>query len=156
MTERNEEYRKDPDEKTAVELLEGVRELERELASGYEVQWVAPEETEDGLIALGFPEYPEWLWLGVWDGATLLTEALEIDYSPYFDRVKSGTIGPISEADLGALAAWFVYYASGERFSDGHVASGVEDGNVLAMARRLLEIAPNVERIVYTPKRSRR
>lgn len=150
----NDEDYKWPLEQTAAELLEGVHELEKNLSHGFEVSWKPTEKDADGVISLGYPDYPNWLWDGVWGASILLKDALRRDYRPYMEQIREGSIKPVHALNLDELAALFMYYVSAERFRTGFVAEGVKDGIILEMARRLLVLVPDVKGIEYRPRGS--
>ena len=131
--------RNSPEKKTPRELLEGVIELRDKLEGGYTATWHGAEEWNDGVIALGYPKYEDWLWNGIWDGIYLF-DFLGGDYSLHREEFRFITEREAQSFDLNQLHTWFVCFGSGERFGDGMVASGAEDGTVYLIAKRAVEL----------------
>lgn len=57
-----------PDRKTPSHLFEGVIGLRDHLRVSYAPEWHPAYEQEGGVSAVGFTDYPDWLWEGMWDG----------------------------------------------------------------------------------------
>ena len=75
---------------------------------------------------------------------TEVTQALgfmgpDYDYLSHFDALmESGKT--IEEYNLDELKTMFTFINRGERFCDGHIASFVENGELLRLLKRLLEM----------------
>ena len=63
----------------------------------------------------------------------------DYDYLSHYDvLMESGKT--IEEYDLDELKTMFTFINRGERFCDGHIATFVENGELLRLLKRLLEI----------------
>lgn len=127
-----------------------VETLHHQLAAGTEhVGWHPAKRGADGVIALGWPKYPDWLGDGIWSAIHFLERTDEFNrdlgratYREILDRHRE-----VSEAQ-SAEEVWagFVSYGSGERFCDGRIASGVDDGTIAALVTQFLRLFPSVSR----------
>ena len=80
-----------------------------------------------------YPEYPSEVY------QALGFMASDYDYLAHHDvLMESGK--PIEEYNLDELKTMFTFINRGERFCDGHIASFVENGELLRLLKRLLEI----------------
>lgn len=129
------------DNKTLAQQWDGVRELHDQLAAGNRgYRWVHPGKDEDGNTILGWIDDEDWLWDGIWDGIYLLDKHLSGDWKPHYDRLNDYSVETIPQASLGELTAWFILFGNRERIHGGLIASAVDDGTILALSKRFLEL----------------
>lgn len=62
---------------------------------------------------------------------------LDNNYMKNHDKLDEGSIETMS---LKELATMYTFIQRGERFSDGHIASYIEDGRLLRLFKRHLEL----------------
>ncbi|SDS41131.1 hypothetical protein [Corynebacterium timonense] len=164
MSERGgqETFDRSPDVLEPRELLEGVEKLRGNLAGGYRPAWREAEKQGNGVIALGFPTYPRWLWNGIWCGI-YLTEFLGIDWQRHRDDFRFISEREAESFDLEQLATWFVVFGNRERMSEGLIGKGAEDGTLYLIARELYDVITSDRRMMsaivgsdWTAERQRR
>lgn len=164
MSERDQQeiFDRSPDTLEPRELLEGVEKLRDNLADGYTPAWHKAEKQGDGVIALGFPTYPRWLWNGIWCGIHL-TEFLGADWQRHRDDFRFITEREAESFDLEQLATWFVVFGNLERLAEGLIGEGAEDGTVYLIARKLSDVITSDRRMMsaiagsdWTAERQRR
>lgn len=97
------------DNKTLAQQWDGVRKLHDQLAAGNRgYRWVHPGKDDDGVTILGWIDYEDWLWDGIWDGIYLLDKHLSGDWKPHYDRLNDYSVETIPQASVGELTAWFI------------------------------------------------
>ena len=76
------------------------------------------------------PLYPGEVWaaVGFLSG--------DPDYLLHHEELREAAV-PIEEMTMEQLATMFTYYKRGERVTEGLIASGVENGTLLRLLRRL-------------------
>ena len=127
--------------KTPAQQWDGVRELHDQLAAGNQgYRLVPPSKNKDGVTALGWIDYEDWLWYGIWDGIDLLNNHLNGDWEPYYDGLDDFPTKKILQASIGELTAWFILFGNRERIDGGLISSAVDDGTILALSKRFLEL----------------
>lgn len=132
--------RKTSDKKIPSELYEGVVRLRDNLREPYNPTWEAAREQVDGVIAVGYPTYPDWLWWGIWDGIYLI-EFLGADYFKHYDEFAFiDDPDEVKQFTLDKLYRWFVIFGSRERLSEGLIGDGAKQGTVFLIADRLIEL----------------
>jgi len=67
----------------------------------------------------------------------LMSLGTETDYQERYDEVSEKEIGEMSLDDLRTM---YTFISRGERFCDGHIQSYIEDGTLLRLAERQMEI----------------
>lgn len=60
-------------------------------------------------------------------------------YLEHYDKIKRDNIA-IENMTLDELSTMFTFYMRGERFCDGCIAGGVEDGTILRLLKRLYKL----------------
>ncbi|WP_018017625.1 hypothetical protein [Corynebacterium capitovis] len=132
--------RKNSREKIPAELYEGVVTLRDNLREPYTPSWCRAQEQADGVIAVGYPTYPDWLWSGIWDGIYLI-EFFGADYFTYYDEFDFiEDPDEVKQFTLDKLYTWFVVFGNRERMSEGLIGNGAEQGTVFLIADRLIEL----------------
>ncbi len=127
--------------KTPAQQWDGVRELHDQLAAGNQgYRLVPPSKNKDGVTTLGWINYEDWLWDGIWDGIDLLKNNLNGDWEPYYDGLDDFPTETILQASIGELTAWFILFGNRERIDEGLISSAVDDGTILALSKRFLEL----------------
>lgn len=127
--------------KTPAQQWDGVRKLHDQLAAGNQgYRLVPPSKNKDGVTALGWIDYEDWLWYGIWDGIDLLNNHLNGNWEPYYDGLDDFPIETIPQASIGELTAWFILFGNRERIDGGLISSAVDDGTILALSKRFLEL----------------
>lgn len=127
-----------PEGKTRAELLEGIRSLHDRLEQTVTIEWLGDDKRPDGAITMPWPDYPDWLWYGIWDAITLLIDRLGV--APPQTTTWEDDRAGIERAGLSELAHLFRWYGNGERICTGLVDEGATDGTLLAASKRLLEL----------------
>lgn len=127
-----------PQEKSPAELLDGIRALHDHLEQGVSIQWHGGDSTPEGFIEAPWPDYPDWLWYGIWDAITLLIDRLGV--APPQTTTWEDDRASIERAGLSELAHLFRWYGNGERICTGLIDEGATDGTLLAASKRLLEL----------------
>lgn len=133
------------------ERYAAVEELANRLRGGEEhVTWTPASQEQDGSIARGYPNYPEWLIDGLNSATAYLEHSPGFDaerahamYSRLFDGQSSFPINGVTAEELWANLTFAI---RGERFADGHIASLVENGIVLDLAEVFLLATPDPRR----------
>jgi Family of unknown function (DUF6508) len=120
---------------TAQEMQELVSFLPRLYAEGFEpvVQWHGGKQGEDGLYHLPYPEYDPLVsefFRQVASGGWL-----DYGYRPEEAAEMLSNEEIVKSASLPQIKTMLTYCVRGERFSDGHWAEMIENGNI----RRILE-----------------
>ncbi|NLW14279.1 MAG: hypothetical protein GX037_07070 [Trueperella sp.] len=129
------------DNKTPAQQWDGVRELHDQLAAGNQgYRRVHPDKNGDDGTSLGWIHYEDWLWYGIWDGIYLLDKHLNGDWEPHYDRLNEYPIETIPQASVGELTAWFILFGNRERIYEGLISNAVDDGTILALSKRFLEL----------------
>ncbi|RGE20087.1 DUF6508 domain-containing protein [Leucobacter sp. wl10] len=59
----------------------------------------------------------------------------------YMSNIEPLREAPIPSASMSDLSTWFTYLMRGDRFDDGLIAAYIEDGRLLQMFERLVEVA---------------
>ena len=127
--------------KTPAQQWDGVHKLHDRLAAGDQgYRWVRPGKNEDGVTVLGWIDYEDWLWGGIWDGIYLLNNYLNGDWKPHYDSLDDYPTETIPQASIGELTAWFILFGNRERIHEGLISSAVDDGTILALSKRFLEL----------------
>ncbi len=129
---------KSPEDKTPAELLEGIRSLHDHLEQTVTIDWLGDDKRPDGAITMPWPDYPDWLWYGIWDAITLLIDRLGV--APPQTTGWEDDRASIATAGLSELAHLFRWYGNGERICTGLIDEGATDGTFLAASKRLLEL----------------
>lgn len=80
----------------------------------------------------GYPEYPAKI-----EEIIFVCGGSDIDYLSHTDPIKAKDISELNEKEI---ASYMTFITRGKRFCTGHIASYTEDGTILALAKRLLEI----------------
>jgi hypothetical protein len=116
-------------------MQELVAYLPRLYAEGFEpvIQWHGGKQYEDGLYRLPYPEYDplvEEFYRRVASGGWL-----DYGYSPEEAARMLGDPEFVKSASLPQIKSMLTFCVRGERFSDGHWAEMIQNGNI----RRLLE-----------------
>ncbi len=107
------------------ELIRNVYALRDLLDSGYRAQ-AHPS---------GWPEYDDRVFQGIFAALTLLGR--DVDYHAHKrDLHRDG----IPQATREELSTWFTYTARGEYWCTGYVSGVIEDGELQAITRRLVEL----------------
>lgn len=109
---------------------------------GYE--WVQAKTRPDGMIETSWVDYEDWLWTGIWSGITLLKDRMGADWEPHYGGFGPESVDVVPSAGPDELAAWFITYGNRERIFEGLISGGVDDGSILAMGRRCLELVPEL------------
>lgn len=63
----------------------------------------------------------------------------DCDYLSHYDKIVA-SVKVIEEFSLDELKTMFTFISRGERFCDGHIASFVENGDLLRLLKRLQEL----------------
>ncbi|WP_291313817.1 DUF6508 domain-containing protein [Corynebacterium sp. UBA2622] len=132
---------------TPAEQFEAVKLLRDELRNGYSPAFVPAQETEDGLIEMGWICYPDWLWDGVWCGI-YLAEHLGAAWERIEGYEHIEDLRTVSTLDFGDVYSWFTAYGCKERLCDGYLAKGAENGALLALAERYVAIVEGTREYV--------
>ncbi|WP_237189550.1 DUF6508 domain-containing protein [Rothia nasimurium] len=128
------------DKKTAEQLFDGITLMHRNLKDGVETN-----PAEDSPARLGYSEVPPWLWNGISDAMTFLSDVMGVGSEPYSNWLKNHQDpAPIEECDLADLTLYFYMAGRGERFSEGTIAGFVKTGKLLAMTERFFELVPTL------------
>ena len=96
------------------------------------VEWKEPKKGEDGIIQLGFPLYDEEVnnWVNEFYRLKL------VDYN-YLENAKIYKHKKIEELSLEETLSYLTFIIRGERFSDGHIATYLEDGTIEKLCNNL-------------------
>jgi hypothetical protein len=105
--------------------------------------WAGGEVTPDGAITLPFPEYcDDVLEFFILAGQTCWSD---FKYDPREAYAMLSDDQFISTCSLDDIKTMLTYCVRGERFSDGHWASVLESGRVVAILRRLAVLRETLE-----------
>ncbi|QYH20117.1 hypothetical protein JKI95_03750 [Corynebacterium aquatimens] len=109
------------------------------------VEWHPALQEPSGIIALGWPKYPEWLYDGLWSATLYLEHSERFDrdaamaiYGELFNGEVEHDYGPQSHERLWAE---LTYVLRGERFCDGHIDTHLKDGSLLSLMKAFAELA---------------
>jgi len=78
-----------------------------------------------------YPEYDSKIY------DILYSLGTDAEYSSNYEKIEDKDISALT---LDELKTMFTFIARGERFCDGHIARYVEDGTLLLLAKRELEL----------------
>jgi hypothetical protein len=109
----------------------------------YVKAWAGGEVTPDGAITIPFPEYCD----DVLEFFRLAGRACwsDSEYDPREARTMLSNDQFISTCSLNDIKTLLTYCVRGERFSDGHWASVLKTGRVIAILRRLAVLRETLE-----------
>jgi Family of unknown function (DUF6508) len=114
--------------------------LPRLYAPGFKAvkRWMGGDRDSDGKIHLPYPEYDD-LVLEFFSVAGSDCW-MDFDYIPEeaYHMIKNNDV--IASADLSGIKTMLTFCVRGERFSDGHWESMIEDGYIRPLLERLEEI----------------
>ena len=128
------------DNKTAEQLYDGVALMHRNLKDG-----AGTSPSKDSPARLGYSYVPPWLWNGIYDAMTFLSDVMGVGSEPYSNWLKNHqNPAPIEECGLADLTLYFYMAGRGERFSEGTIAGFVKTGKLLAMTERFFELVPTL------------
>lgn len=122
------------------ELLELVRILRDNLTDHvYKTNWHSATRMDDGVIAMGYPQYEPWIWNGIFASHSLLCDFMGGEWEHYLE-LDLNNHESIAQANLNELTDWILHLWRGERFCDGHIGQATELGCTL-IAQRTIELA---------------
>ena len=90
---------------------------------------------ENEVIILGYPIYNENV--NVWIDQMYNYNLMDLDYIDNYDRVKNKEIDSLSVDEILTI---FTHYIRGERFSDGMIDTGIKDGTLVKLSKRLKKL----------------
>ena len=90
---------------------------------------------ENGVITLGYPIYNENV--NGWIDQMYKYNLMDLDYLDNYDSVKNKNLDILS---IDEILTIYTYYIRGERFSNGLIDSGIKDGTLVKLSKRLKEI----------------
>jgi hypothetical protein len=125
---------------TANDIDELTAFLPRLYAPGFRpvVRWRGGEKTESGAITMPWPEYDPAVEAFFRAAANACW--LDRGYSPEQAAGMIAAEGTMAAASLAEVRTMLTYCVRGERFSDGHWASMIEEGVIRALLERLKEL----------------
>ena len=119
--------------------------LPRLYAPGFEpiVRWGGGEKTAHGNTTMLWPEYNvtvhEFIELAARDCWA------DFDYVPEKASSMITDERAIRKASMNQIRTMLTFYVRGERFSDGHWGTMIEEGVVRALLERLLELRAEIQ-----------
>lgn len=130
-----------PDPPTTQDMRQLVAYLPFLYAPGFEpvIQWNGGEKGEDGVFTLPWPDYHplvEEFYRLVASGGWL-----DYGYRPEEAARMLADDQLIESASLAQIKTMLTFCVRGERFSDGHWAEMIENGNIRKILQRIAELS---------------
>ena len=88
-------------------------------------------ESQPKVVCDPYPDYDDRVM------AALNTMKSDYEYIEHHDKLKDKAIEDMSLADLATM---YTFIQRGERFCDGHIAGFIEDGRLLKLFNRHIEL----------------
>ena len=95
---------------------------------------------ENDVITLGYPKYNENV--NEWIDKMYKYNLMDRDYQENYNLIKEKDIEILS---IDEILTMFTFYIRGERFSEGLIDSGIKDGKLVKLSKRLKELLLTIE-----------